>query len=655
MSFLTTNSAPRRICLAGLAILCFGLVLIPRATGQKPPGGPPSAPVQGGGNGGVANNGVGLSLEMNAKGSIVVRVLGPNSAPLKQQAFVRLYKIGSGVPLRGALTEGASQVGFDYLPGVGWYSVEVSAAGYETQRKEFNVSDNVAFFEVEVTMKPVTDDAASSYTRLPRLPSKAQKHVEKGIAEFGAGDFKGAEKELTAAYKAAPKSSETSYLLGTLYLRTKDLPQAEKYFAKATAIDPGDSPALVGLAHVQYQKNDLKDATELLERALTLNRKQWEALWLLSEIHYRQHDFEKARKEAADAVELGREAAAPAEFVEALALGELGRTEEALQMLRTFLRDAPSDINASTARELAARLEMEMKSSPAAETELAVAGNPLLPAGSAVPKLPISYWEPAGVDDEKLPVADGVACPVEQVIREAGRRATEFVDSVNRIQAREDVVHEELSTLGRPLSTEKRKFDYLVSITDSDSGLPSIDEDRRGDFGPGHFPGPLSMFGLADLPLIFLPNLQSDFQMSCEGLGKWEDRATWVVYFRQRPDRPERIRSYELLDGSSYTAGLKGRAWIAADTYQIVRLEANLMKPIPQIGLGSEEDVIEYGPVPFQTKNTVLWLPTSADIYFYYRHRPFHRHHEFRNYQLFSVSASQKIGQPVTPPEKENP
>ena len=66
--------------------------------------------------------------------------------------------------------------------------------------------------------------------------------MKKGIAEFGAGDFKGAEKEFTAAYKAAPKSSETSYLLGTLYLRTKDLPQAEKYFAKATAIDPGEIP-----------------------------------------------------------------------------------------------------------------------------------------------------------------------------------------------------------------------------------------------------------------------------------------------------------------------------------------------------------------------------------------------------------------------------
>jgi hypothetical protein len=272
------------------------------------------------------------------------------------------------------------------------------------------------------------------------------------------------------------------------------------------------------------------------------------------------------------------------------------------------------------------------------------------------PKLPIVDWEPVGVDDEKLPLADGVTCPSEQVITEAGKRVSEFVDSVNRIDATELITHEELSTLGRPVNIEKRKFDYLISISaDDSSGFLTINENRQGrDAESGQFLDHVSMFGLADLPLVFHPSMRADFQLTCEGLGKWQDRATWLVYFRQRPDRPERLRAYD--DGySSFSAGLKGRAWISADTYQIVRLEANLMKPIPQIGLGSEEDVVEYGPVPFRTKNTGLWLPSNADIYFYYRHRPFHRHHTFSNYNLFSVSASQKIGQPAIPDEKDNP
>ena len=432
------------------------------------------------------------------------------------------------------------------------------------------------------------------------------------------------------------------------------MPQGEKYLTRAISIDPGDIPARLALAHLGYQRDDLKGARELLEKALVLDRTQWEVLWLLSQIDYRERNYEKARKEAADAVDFAKGKANGAEFVEGLALAELGRPEEALKKLQAFLKDAPTDATAPAARELVGRFELETKSGVSPAAEPTVAGKPYSVVGVSAPTLPLLSWEPAGVDEQKVPVAEGVSCPADQIIEEAGKRVAELVESVNRIQAKEKIRDEELSTLGRPLTVEKRTFDYLISITDSDSGLRTIDENRQGDFGPSHFLGHLSMFGLADLPLVFHPSLRDDFQMTCEGLGKWQQHATWLVYFRQRPDRPERIRAYELLGGATYTTGLKGRAWIAADTYQIVRLEANLMKPIPEIGLGSEEDVIEYGPIPFQRKNTVLWLPTSADIYFYYQHQPFHRHHQFTDYQLFLVSASQKISQPAVPADKDN-
>ncbi|HTS11333.1 MAG TPA: tetratricopeptide repeat protein [Candidatus Limnocylindrales bacterium] len=591
-----------------------------------------------------------MSLDPTAAGSVVVRVLGPHDMPLRQQAFVRLYKVGSGVPLRTSLTDGPSQASFTNLPGFGRYTVEVSAPGYRTERKDFNFSDLVSYNEVDVTLRPDSDDGTVPYIPA-KLSDKAQKHVDKGVKEFRAGNMKVAEKELIAAYNSAPKFSETNYLLGFFYLQTKDLPQADRYLTRAVSLDPGDVPALVSLGHLRYRQGNMKEAKETLEKAATLDRNQWEAAWVLAEISFRERDFEKARKFAETAIERGKGAANGAEFIEGAALAELGKTGEALKALQAFLRDAPADPNAPTARELAARLELETSTRPAPSQAAATVAGPVVSELPA-PKLQFVDWEPPGVDDERLPIASDVVCPAIQVIAEAGKRVTQLVDSVNRIEAHEDVTHEELSTLGHPVDIAKRKFDYLISIADSNSGLViSEDRDDRTD----QFVGPLSMFGLADLPLVFHPSLRGDFQMTCEGLGKWQDKATWLVYFRQRPDRPERLRSYQLLDGSSFDVGLKGRAWISADTYQIVRLEANLMKPVPQIGLGSEEDVIEYGPVPFPTKNTTLWLPTSADIYFYYQHRPFHRHHVFTDYKLFSVSASQKIGQPAIPPDKEEP
>lgn len=610
--------------------------------------------------------GVGISLEAGATGAVTVRVLNSRNLPLRQQAFVQLYKVGSGTPLRGSLTDGPSEASFNNLPGLGWYTVEVSAAGYRTQRKDFDFSDVISHFEVDVIMEADPDQPAPAYLP-PNLPSKAQKHVDKGVAEFRAGDLKAAEKEFLAAYAAAPKAAETNYLLGLVYLHSKDFGRSEAYFTKALSIDPDHVPALIGLGHLRYRNGDMKGAIDRLQKAVTLDRHQWEAFWVLSEIHLSQHDFEKARTEAQSAVELGKGAANGAEFVEGEALAEMGKIEDALKMLQSFLKDAPADLNAPTARELCALLEMESAATAASSNNAAAtrANTAAAPSSwrnsvsliaSAPPTLPIVDWEPVGVDDEKLPLAEGVACPSEQVITEAGKRVSEFVDSVNRIDATELITHEELSTLGRPVNIEKRKFDYLISISaDDSSGFLTINENRQGrDAESGQFLDHVSMFGLADLPLVFHPSMRTDFQLTCEGLGKWHDSATWVVYFRQRPDRPERLRAYQNGD-SSFTAGLKGRAWISADTYQIVRLEANLMKPIPQIGLGSEEDVVEYGPVPFRTKNTVLWLPSNADIYFYYRHRPFHRHHTFSNYNLFSVSASQKIGQPAIPDEKNNP
>jgi hypothetical protein len=37
----------------------------------------------------------------------------------------------------------------------------------------------------------------------------------------------------------------------------------------------------------------------------------------------------------------------------------------------------------------------------------------------------------------------------------------------------------------------------------------------------------------------------------------------------------------------------KGRAWISADSYQIVRMETDLVMPVPQIQLSAEHNAIE--------------------------------------------------------------
>lgn len=651
-------------------VLFLALALLPLgAAAQANQAGSPANPAQPGvAAGGVTGSNLGSSREANAQRSAVVRVFVARETPLKQQAFVRLYAANSGAVLRDGVTDSDGAISFSNLP-VGSYAVEVSAAGYRSQREEFAISDaGLSSTQVDVTLASAATQTAEPLSRAPGLPGKARQHIDKGLVALRTGDLKKAQKEFTSAYNAAPRNAATNYMLGVVCLQMNGLDEAERFFGNAVSLQPGNVPALIGLGHARFKKGDLKGSAKTLQEAVSLVPGQWNALWLLAEIDLREHNFQKAEKEAARAVESGKGAANGAEFIEGEAQTELGRTADAVKTLQAFLRDAPTDPNAPLARRLAARLELapppkqappgsfDIHMSPTTTTNLqalpaATSAAPAL-AGSA-PALPFPDWEPPSVDQEKPTVADGVTCPVEEVIQKAGQRVSELVDSVNRIEATEKITHEELSSLGHPIAVEKRKFAYQVSIATSSSGLLNIDEDRLGP-GGRTFIDHISMFGLADLPLIFHPSLRRDFRMTCEGLGRWQGRATWLVSFRQRPDRPKQIRSYRLLDGSSYSVGLKGRAWIAADTYEIVRIEADLMTAIPEIGIGSEEDVIEYAPVPFHAKGVVLWLPASADIYYFYKHRPYHRHHAFTDYRLFSVSASQKIGLPAGADEKND-
>jgi len=100
---------------------------------------------------------------------------------------------------------------------------------------------------------------------------------------------------------------------------------------------------------------------------------------------------------------------------------------------------------------------------------------------------------------------------------------------------------------------------------------------------------------------------------------------------------------------------LKGRAWVTADKFQIVRIESELVSPIPRIQLRSEHQIVEYGPVLFAKKNVELWLPKSAEIYFDFRKHRYYRRHSFDHYMLFSTDTQEKRNEPKAPSHDNQP
>jgi hypothetical protein len=175
-----------------------------------------------------------------------------------------------------------------------------------------------------------------------------------------------------------------------------------------------------------------------------------------------------------------------------------------------------------------------------------------------------------------------------------------------------------------------------------------VDEYRsNSNSSPANFPDGVESNGLPALVLIFHPYNVGSFEMSCEGLTRWNGGLAWQVHFRQRKDKPNRIREYRIgLMGRSYPIALKGRAWIAADTFQIRRLETDLVAPVPEIRLVADHTAIEYGPVQFKNRKVDMWLPQTAEVYYDWRGRRTYRRHSFSNYLLFAVDDKQRISAP---------
>jgi hypothetical protein len=254
-------------------------------------------------------------------------------------------------------------------------------------------------------------------------------------------------------------------------------------------------------------------------------------------------------------------------------------------------------------------------------------------------------WGPQPIDATKPQVAADVSCPAEKVITQAGLRVKELVDDLEKFDAVEDVYHEDVDQLGVPKKQVNLKFDYVASIAEPVPGRFLVDEYRSGRSGTEDFPDQIATRGLPTLAFVFHPDMRDDYDMSCEGLASWNQKATWLVRFEQREDKPHRIQDY-VIDGHVYPVSIQGRAWISADTYQIVRLEAELVNPMPEIQLLSEHQTVEYAPVSFPKSQTELWLPKNAEIYFDFRKHRYYRRHSFDHFMLFSVDMEEKRKEP---------
>ncbi|HTQ96998.1 MAG TPA: tetratricopeptide repeat protein, partial [Candidatus Acidoferrum sp.] len=538
-------------------------------------------------------------------------------------------------------------------------TAQVVAPGFETAKKGLKVLDK-GEVKVKIDLQPMSDrEAAASDKGISALNPKAQRDLGKALESLRANKPSDARNYLDAAQRDAPNSAEVEYLYGVYASQMGDPAKANAHWMKALEINPKHLSSLLAVSQGYLQNRKAAEAVPYLTQALEVEPSSWRAHMLMAQADLFQGKHEDAVKEAERAMELGHERAASVEPLLAHALYENGDKERAIKILQDYVTANPKDINS------AKLLERFKNPPPTKSSESTVSAIDSTEETTAATALAIpSNWLPPDVDEKIPAVEPGASCSVDEVVQKASKQIVQFVHDVDRFAATESLVHESVNKYGVASSPEKRKFDYLVSIQDIKQGYLGVTEYRNGGGAQNEFPDGIVTNGLPALVLIFHPYYAPNYEMTCEGLSRANGGLAWQVHFRQIPGKPNELKTYQIgVHGPTYSVGLKGRAWISADTFQIIRMETDIVAPVPQIKLLAEHTLIEYGPVNFKQDNENLWLPQSAEVYFAWRGRQVHRRHSFSNYMLFGVNEQQRIATPkdadpapeTTPAEQSKP
>ena len=580
-------------------------------------------------------------IPVDGLGRVVVRVRAITGAPLPAQALVRLSSPTNAFDLTLPIREN-SQAEFVGVP-PGEYRVEVSAPGFELFTDEAGLWSQGGTMHIFAELRPASPGGEPARPAAGAiLAPKAQKELQKATAALEADDLAGAQQHLERAYKMAPAHPDVNYLLGVLCTKRNDRAQAKTYLQKVISLNPQHSSALAMLATLLQQEGKYAEAIPLLEQALRLKPEAWEVNWSLATALLRERQWEKAKSHAERALELGGAPAAPVHLLLARILAELQQRGHALKQIDKFLKYYTSHAATGVARQMREELGLSPAEAPAPK--------PAPPPAPPVPRpeLPLARWAPPSVDESKPTVSTEVACSLSGVLQATGRRLHDLVRNLEHFSATEHIQRTTLDVSGNPRSVQEESWNYVVDIREVRSNTLSVDEYRQR-VGNQAAPGKVITTGLAAFAVIFHPYYIKDFDMRCEGLAYWQGQPVWSIYFQQRAEKPSRVRIYSTREGR-FPIRLKGRAWIAANSFYIVRIETDLLEPVPAIRLEKEHLVIEYRPVKFQKRNVQLWLPATADYYALFRGDRLHLRHSFSDYLLFSVDLNRRIPE-AKPPE----
>ena len=144
--------------------------------------------------------------------------------------------------------------------------------------------------------------------------------------------------------------------------------------------------------------------------------------------------------------------------------------------------------------------------------------------------------------------------------------------------------------------------------------------------------------GFGNSWMMFQPERLKDLRFRYLGRQKIGKHETFVVAFAQIPERvglPGQIS----MAGMSCRYYSQGVLWIDQSIFQIVRLQSDLLAPVPDIHLTKLRSEINFSEIRIAERNLSLWMPKEVLLSWETTEQAAMEMHKYSNYRLFMATS----------------
>lgn len=229
--------------------------------------------------------------------------------------------------------------------------------------------------------------------------------------------------------------------------------------------------------------------------------------------------------------------------------------------------------------------------------------------------------------------------PTPSVIDLAQHNVAAYLAKLADLHCTESVTQERLAANGHVEASEHAKYDYLIMMDGSSDDF-HLNESRIESSIAHH--KPLSMLvsdGVATALLVFHPYYRDSFQFEAGAVGMVDNKPAIPVHFAHIPGR--RTPAALALRGRQYPLELEGTAWLDNQSGEVLKIDANLLHDMSDVGLHSMHIQVDYKPTALGKTAAMMTVPAMAVVDVTSLRQHWRNTHLYDGYKTFSTDAEQ--------------